>query len=131
MQGSIGRILTAICASAGWALLAGCGGGGDSMSARNPAPTEGTLLQSPPPLASNLSAADLLATLTGTASSPQLQELLTLSGAPICDIAVYHIEYHTLGGKGESTTASGALMVPHGPSQCTGPRPTKASTSLI
>lgn len=106
------------------AVLAACGGNGGS-SVTDPAPpapstARGTLTQTPPQLVSNTSAASLLATLSTAAN----QQTLTLSGAPICDIAVYHIEYNTVGGAGEATTASGALMVPTGAdSRCGGPHP--------
>jgi hypothetical protein len=106
-------------------LLAACGGsgnsGGDTSMGTAP-PMPGTLLQKPPQLVSSLSAPSLLLQLSG-ASSPQLQQLLSLVGSPVCDIAVYHIEYETVGGANEATTASGALMVPTGNSNCTGARP--------
>jgi alpha/beta superfamily hydrolase len=39
-------------------------------------------------------------------------------------VAVYQLQYATIGGKGEPTTASGALMVPNGPDPtCQSPRP--------
>lgn len=108
------------------ALLAACGGSGDGSlgtSTSSSEPTPGMLLQNPPQLMSSFSAASLLANLTGV-SSQQLQQLMSLVGTPVCDIAVYHIEYETLGGAGEATTASGALMVPSGSgADCTGPRP--------
>src|SRR5664279_2105558 len=106
------------------ALLVACGGDGGKLGTdvSNSEPTPGTLLQSPPQLMSTISAPSLLLQLSG-ASNPQLQQLLSLLGSPVCDIAVYHIEYETVGGKNEATTASGALMVPTGGSNCTGPRP--------
>jgi alpha/beta superfamily hydrolase len=108
----------------GAALLVACGGDGGKLGTgvSNAEPTPGTLLQSPPQLMSTISAPSLLLQLSG-ASNPQLQQLLSLLGSPVCDIAVYHIEYETVGGKNEATTASGALMVPTGGSNCTGPRP--------
>jgi hypothetical protein len=52
------------------------------------------------------------------------QTVKSVAGAPICDITVYHIEYNTVGGAGEATVASGALMVPSGSdARCSGPRP--------
>ncbi len=114
---------------AGAALLAACGGSGDSGSGMNSGmgmaaapPVAGTLLQQPQ-LMSSLGAPALLLQLSG-ASNPQLQQLLSMVGSPVCDIAVYHIEYQTVGGAGESTTASGALMVPSGSNaHCSGARP--------
>lgn len=52
------------------------------------------------------------------------QTLLTLTGDPICNIEVRHLQYSTTGGAGEATTGSGALMTPSGvDTRCTGARP--------
>src|SRR5271167_2486581 len=99
------------CAAFFAALLTACGGGGGAMTSNAPAaPARGTLLQSPPALLSTLTASNLLLELNVAANLP----LLSLSGVPICDILMYHIEYATVGGANEPTTASGALMVPTG-----------------
>jgi alpha/beta superfamily hydrolase len=109
----------------GSALLAACGGGGgDSGGTPNSgaatSPPRGTLLQSPPALLSTVTAPALLLELNVAANL----QLLSLSGAPVCDILTYHIEYTTVGGANEATTASAALMVPTGlGSICTGKRP--------
>jgi len=77
-------------------------------------------LQTPPQLLSTLTAPTLLAELN---LATNLQ-LLGLSGTPICDILMYHLEYETVGGANEATTASAALMVPTGlGANCTGSRP--------
>jgi hypothetical protein len=113
------------CATAA-ALLIGCGGGGGSSSSSGstPAqPTPGTLLQDPPQLVAQVSAAGLLLDLNNS-TDQEVQQLLNLVGAPLCDIAVYHIQYQTLGAANEATTASGGLMVPGGSNAaCTGARP--------
>lgn len=57
------------------------------------------------------------------ASSTTGEQLLTLSGAPTCGVDVYYFHYWTLGGQGERTNASGALMLPTGGAGCSGPRP--------
>jgi alpha/beta superfamily hydrolase len=103
------------------ALLLACGGsGGMSASGPGASPPRGTLLQSPPDLLSTVKASDLLLELN-TAGN---QQLLSLSGPPVCDILTYHIEYSTVGGANEPTTASAALMVPTGlGANCTGKRP--------
>ena len=50
--------------------------------------------------------------------------LLSDAFSPHCSVAVYQLQYETIGGKGESTTASGALMIPKGPDPtCQSPRP--------
>jgi hypothetical protein len=107
-------------------LLAACGGGGGAggMDASGPGPpatpARGTLLQSPPALLSTLTASSLLLELNVVTN----QQLLSLSGAPVCDILVYDISYETVGGANEATTASAALLVPTGlGANCTGARP--------
>lgn len=78
-------------------------------------------------MVSSLTAVTLSEDLTNDAGSGGqliLQQVLTLAGLPQCDIAVYHIEYATVGGQGESTTASAAVMLPTGGgAACSGPRP--------
>jgi dienelactone hydrolase len=102
------------------ALLLACGGGGGTSSPATPSPPRGALLQSPPDLLSTVTASDLLLELNVAAN----QQLLSLSGPPVCDILMYHIEYSTVGGANEPTTASAALMVPTGfGANCTGKRP--------
>jgi Prolyl oligopeptidase family len=102
------------------ALLLACGGRGGDMSSSAPGTARGQLLQSPPELLSTLTASDLLLTLNAASN----QQLFGLSGAPVCDVLMYRIEYATVGGADEPTTASGALMVPTGlGSTCTGKRP--------
>jgi hypothetical protein len=120
-------------------LLIGCGGksdssgdggdGGGSSSGASSSTARGTLLQNPPLLVSSTSAADLLAQLATDASTQSsgtqvLAQVLALSGTPPCTVNVFHIEYNTVGGANESTTASGALMVPSGSgASCQGARP--------
>jgi hypothetical protein len=119
-------------------LLASCGGnndssgnnsGGNSSSGATSTAGRGALLQNPPTLLSTVSAADLLVQVTTGASSQTfgaqaLAQVLALSGVPTCDVHVFHIEYYTVGGANESTTASGALMVPTGAGpSCQGARP--------
>ena len=100
--------------------LVACGGSGSQSAAPAPVAGRGTLLQNPPQLVQTVTVADLL----GQLGVPANQALLALSGAPLCDIAVYHVEYRTVGGQDEATTASAALMVPAGTdSSCHGGRP--------
>jgi len=100
-------------------LLAACGNSGKSDST-TVAPPRGTLLQSPPELLSTVTAPTLLLELNSATN----QQLLSLSGPPVCDTLIYHIQYTTVGGANEAITASAALMVPTGAgASCTGPRP--------
>jgi len=104
------------------ALLAACGHGDDNAPpAVTPAqPTRGQLL-STPTMAGSYSASDLLSMLI---SDPLGKELLQLTFSPTCTVNVYHMEYETVGGAGEATTASAALMVPTGSgASCSGARP--------
>ncbi len=106
-------------------LLASCGGSGSDGSdgsglAASSAPPEGTLLQSPAQLISTVTAPSLLLELNLATN----QQLLGLSGSPVCDVLIYKIQYETVGGANEATTASAALMVPTGlGGSCTGARP--------
>lgn len=113
--------LLPLLAAAG--VLAGCNSssGGSPSSAAPPPPQPGQLLQSPPEKTGSYSVADLLSLLSANSDASQL---LKLAFTPLCSVDVYHLEYETVGGKGEATTASGALMVPRGPaSPCVGARP--------
>ena len=106
-------LIAAIAASA---LLAGCGGGSSSPQGAS---------------ADTLMSSHAVATL----STSQLQNLLVtryagqsaaqqLIGAPQCGVQVDKFVYATVGGEGEATDASAALMLPSGTAaQCQGPRP--------
>jgi len=102
---------------------AGCSAGHSTSSSNStspPPPQRGQLL-SPAAKVASYGTSDLL-TLLGL--DPLGQLLLTLHISPGCTVTVYHIEYETVGGRSEATTASGALMVPSGShSFCQGPRP--------
>jgi hypothetical protein len=103
-------------------LLTACGKGDDNAPSTQAAtaPTRGQL-SGTPTVSGTYSTSDLLSMLTG---DPLGKELLQLTFSPTCTVTVYHIEYGTVGGAGEATTASGALMVPSGsPSSCQGARP--------
>ncbi len=104
--------------------IAGCGMGGSSSAAvgagaagGTSTPQRGQLINSS--LVATYNTAQLL-TLLGADSMGQL--LLTLDYSPTCSVSVYHIEYGTVGGRSEATTASAAVMVPAG-SSCQGARP--------
>ncbi len=100
--------------------LAGCGS--DTSSATlNTGTTRGTLIYDPAFRVASLTAADFTAEINRSAQGPAL---LQLAGVPVCGLDAYYIEYNTVGGAGETTTASGALMVPTGSAPgCSGPRP--------
>jgi hypothetical protein len=117
------RLSAAICAiglAIGYTGLAGCGS--DTTSATLTTSTDrGTLLYDPPFRVASLNAADFGSQLGASTAG---QGLLAVAGPPDCGVDFYHIEYNTVGGAGEQTTASGALMVPTGTgTNCTGSRP--------
>jgi len=110
---------------AGALAVTACGGGGGggmggSGSGTTSPPPRGTLLESPPSLLSTLTTVNLLAELNLATNLL----LLSVSGSPVCDLLMYHIQYETVGGANEPTTASAVMMVPTGlGANCTGPRP--------
>jgi hypothetical protein len=79
------------------------------------------MLMGTPTMTGSYSPSDLLSQLTGDDLG---KKLLQLTFSPTCTVTVFHIEYQTVGGANEPTTASGALMVPSGAGgSCQGPRP--------
>ena len=112
--------LSGVAALLAATLAVGCGGGNSGGLLPVGPPQRGDLLQVPPHLVSTVTAASLLQELSLQAN----QQLLTLGGAPVCDVAIYHIEYQTVGGRNEGASASAAMMVPTGiDSRCRGDRP--------
>ena len=101
------------------AALTACGGGSPGATINN-STTAGTLIESPPLRVASLNAADLTAQLAATA---QGQQLVALAGAPTCGVDFHYFHYQTVGGKNETTTASGAIMAPTGGTGCSGARP--------
>ncbi|HMN78350.1 MAG TPA: prolyl oligopeptidase family serine peptidase [Burkholderiaceae bacterium] len=98
-------------AGIGAALLALGACGSDDSS-----PSRGQLLSGPVQTAAVSTAQiDAAATAAGTAA---------LAGPAACGVSVQKIEYQTVGGAGEGTNATAALMIPTGASAaCAGPRP--------
>ena len=115
------KILGTALASA--LLVAACGGGGDSvlLTGVAPLPAKGTLAANSPVPILAFTAAGFSARLDSSASG---QGLKLIAGTPKCGVDVRYIQYGTVGGKGEATDASGALMLPTGTDPaCTGARP--------
>lgn len=104
------------------ALLAACNKHHNNAAPSQPAagPTRGQLVGSAT-LSGSYSPSDLLSQLTG---DPLGKELLELTFSPTCTVNVYHLAYQTVGGAGEPTTASAALMAPTGNgASCPGAHP--------
>ena len=117
---SIGTYLPALLCAA---LLAACGGGGSNAptGTQNLTPLRGALMQSPPPRTASLTVSDFTAMLNSNSTG---QQLVALAGAPKCGVDVQYLQYGTVGGANEKTTASAVLMVPTGSnSACTDARP--------
>ncbi|HTY51236.1 MAG TPA: prolyl oligopeptidase family serine peptidase [Steroidobacteraceae bacterium] len=103
------------------ALLAGCGGTNSPTSTTAAGDARGTLIDTPPPRLASLDAATFAAELGASSSG---QQLLQVAGTPACGVDFYYFSYWTVGAKGETATATGALMVPTGAAPtCSGPRP--------
>jgi hypothetical protein len=103
------------------ATLCACGGSSSQTGAPSTSTAHGTLALNPPFRIASVNAATFAAQLGATASGAQLLEL---AGAPTCGVDFYYITFWTIGGAGETTKSSGALMVPTGAAPaCSGPRP--------
>ena len=91
-----------------------------AQTAQAPA-LRGTLLENPPPKLGSYTPSDLISSVTEGYIS---QWVLQHTFSPNCSVDVYQLKYQTVGGQGEPTTASGALMIPTGgDGACSGPRP--------
>ena len=101
-------------------LLAGCGSSTHTATV-DTSTDRGTLIYNPPVRLASLDAPTLTEQLGSSSLGAQLLEL---AGTPTCGVDFYYIEYYTVGAKGETATASGALMLPTGSGPpCSGPRP--------
>jgi acetyl esterase/lipase len=100
-------------------LMAACGSSaGTSVVATSTAP--GTVEENPPFRVGSLNAAAVAAELGASTVGAQL---IANVGAPKCGVDLYYLKFWTLGGAGETTESSGAMLVPTGGTGCTGPRP--------
>jgi len=117
------RLVTGLCSLgivAGCFALSGCGSDTDSATVGT-STDRGALLFDPPFRIASLTATDFGSQLGATSAGAGL---LAVAGPPACGVDFYHIEYNTVGGTAEKTTASGALLVPTGAAPgCSGPRP--------
>ena len=114
---------TGLAMASAAAMLAACGGGSNTGGTTDTdlSGARGSLMYNPPLRVTALSAAEFKDRL---ATTPSGQSLLALAGTPKCAVNIHYIEYGTVGGTGEKTNASGALMVPAGDAAgCSGPRP--------
>lgn len=102
------------------AWLAGCSGAGYTPAVSGADTADGSPAPGPPELLSTVAAPRLLLELNALAN----RRLLALSGAPLCDIALYRLRYTTRAGTAGAAPASTVLMVPFGVDPaCRGARP--------
>jgi pimeloyl-ACP methyl ester carboxylesterase len=114
------KLLTSLIVGMSAAVLCACGSS-SKTAAVSTSEAHGTLAVNPPFRIASLNAATFQAELAGTSSGAQL---LQITGNPSCGVDFYYVEFWTLGGAGETTESSGALMVPTGAAPaCSGPRP--------
>jgi hypothetical protein len=115
------KLVTGLSAALGAALLGACGGSSSPTATVATSTAHGTLAVSPPFRIASLNAASFQAELSASTSGAQL---LQITGNPSCGVDFYYIKFWTLGGAGEATESSGALMVPTGAAAtCSGKRP--------
>ncbi len=102
-------------------VTAGCGSGSTDTSSVDLSSVHGTLVANPPFRIASLDAPTFQAELSTSASGT---ELLAIAGNPTCGVDFYYLRFRTLGGAGEQTESSGAMMVPTGSAAgCSGGRP--------
>ncbi|HMK87270.1 MAG TPA: prolyl oligopeptidase family serine peptidase [Steroidobacteraceae bacterium] len=106
----------------GAATLAACGSHSSTTGTANTTnTTRGALGESPPFRIASLDASTFTSQLAAATGGAQL---LQLTGIPLCGVDFYYVTFWTVGGAGETTESSGALMVPTGAAPaCSGPRP--------
>jgi pimeloyl-ACP methyl ester carboxylesterase len=109
--------------------LAGCGGSGGSGPTVNDSTARGTLVASPPnqipiPQADGSYATTLQPTQFAQMLEAAKPGFTQITGTPKCALSIYYMKYMTVGGAGETTDATAAIMVPSGTdAACSGPRP--------
>lgn len=117
-------------------LLAACGGGttpgGTPQGVTNTlppaAPARGSLLGTAASVPVALSTTVSVATIGPTQMAGFLEAAQSgttaISGPPQCAVSIYRVHYNTIGGAGEATDASAAVMVPSGSGpSCSNSRP--------
>src|SRR6202034_4315212 len=115
------KLLRPLSAALGAALLCSCAGSSSPTATVAASTAHGTLAVDPPFRIASLNAATFQAELAGTSTGAQL---LQITGNPSCGVDFYYVKFWTLGGAGETTESSGALMVPTGAAPaCSGARP--------
>ncbi|MBO9516144.1 MAG: prolyl oligopeptidase family serine peptidase [Variovorax sp.] len=119
--------LTAIALAGAALMMSACGGGGGDgggFFVNVPVTSQserGSVVTVPPEQTARLTASDFTSVLNANA---QGKALLQVAGEPKCGVELRYLEYRTVGGQGEATNATAAIMVPFGSDPpCTGARP--------
>lgn len=103
------------------AALCACGSSSQTGTTNTTSTARGQLAENPPFRIASLDAPTLQSELSASATGAKLLEI---TGAPACGVDFYYVTFWTVGGAGEVTESSGALMVPTGAApNCSGPRP--------
>jgi prolyl oligopeptidase family protein len=115
------KLLKASAVVLGAAAVFACGDSSQTGTANTTSTSHGSLAENPPFRIASLNAAGFQSKLAGISTGAQLLEI---TGAPACGVDFYYVKFWTVGGAGETTESSGALMVPTGAApKCSGPRP--------
>ncbi|MDM0014075.1 prolyl oligopeptidase family serine peptidase [Variovorax sp. J22P168] len=105
-------------------LLSACGGGGGGSSFNLPVTADtgrGSVVTIPPERIQRITASEFSTLLQANSQGKALRQV---AGDPKCGVDVRYLEYRTVGGQNEATTATAAIMVPSGTdAACNGPRP--------
>ncbi len=122
------NFLKSLAVTSAAALLVACGSSNSQSSQTATVSTStapGTLSVNPPLRIASLNAATLQAQIAATGTAGE--QLLQLTGNPTCGVDFYYLKFWTVGGAGETSESSGALMVPTGAAPaCSGLRPVVA-----
>lgn len=111
-------------------LVSACGGGssggsGGGSPASTAPSTRGALVGgNAPAMIASYAGNDMLSMMNDSQMGQDTGDFLQFAFLFKCSVQVYQLQYQTVGGQGESTTASGALMLPTGTNaECQGARP--------
>lgn len=120
------RTFKGTLAAAALLALVACGGGSDDSETLDLSNDRGSIVRNPPTQLANLSNLQFSGSLRASASGQQLLALTGVeptAGNVKCGLDVRYLQYGTVGGAGEKTNATGALILPTGGTGCTGARP--------